>query len=88
MKKIGIFVLTAVLALTMFACKKNDMGQPDQKPGGTTPPASTPSIMPTMPTMEPNIPDPEVEPTDGTGEMPGDGQDETGDPMTRSRFFR
>lgn len=89
MKRIGILVLAAVLALTLCACRNKDMEQPNTTPNGTTPNGTTPRVtMPTIePTMDTNIPDPDVEPTDGTG-TPSEGQDATDDPLTRSRRFR
>lgn len=68
MKKLGIFVLTAVLALSMVACRsRNDTQQTEPTVTATTPetqPETAPATIPTMPEVDPtldtNIPDPSV----------------------------
>ena len=77
MKKYIIFVLTIILALSLCACRRNN--------AATTPntsnvvPSTDMNVLPdTMPTLETNIPDPNVD-----TQMPGytDGTDITDDIM-------
>ena len=73
MKKCSIFVLTIILALSLCACgRNNDATVPSTN---NITPSTNMNILPdTMPTLETNIPDPNVDTqmpgyTDGTGVM-------------------
>ena len=73
MKKCSIFVLTLILALSLCACGRNN--DTTTTSTGSVTPSTDMNILPdTMPTLETNIPDPNVDTqmpgyTDGTGPM-------------------
>ncbi len=83
MKKFGMLALTVILVLSLCACGRRDNRNPTTEPTtiaptttpattapATTAPATTeaPTVMPDIPDMETNIPDPTVNDnsTDGT----------------------
>ena len=95
MKKISIIVLAVVLALSAAGCGCSNSSMPETIPSttpatttpATTAPATTaPTIMPEIPEIETNIPDPTVnenstedftdmlDPTDSTDQMPEAGR--------------
>ena len=71
MKKISIYILTVVIALSLCACGRKD----NQTPGTIMPSTDTDILPDTMPTLDTNIPDPSVD-----TEMPiyTEGTDTTG----------
>ena len=69
MKKIGIIVLTVILVGSLCACGRRDNENPTTESATTTPttvpattaPATTaPTVIPDIPEVETNIPDPTV----------------------------
>lgn len=76
MKKIAIFGLALLMALTFAGCRGNTEPEPTEPPVTTAPATDpAPTIIPTVPdVIEPNVPDPSVD--DGTLEdMIPDGTD-------------
>ena len=93
MKKIAIFILCALTALSICACGRNDT---EQTQATTTVPNTENDIIPdivpgiTDPTMETNIPDPNVDTsmpdmTDGAGTT--DATNSTNGAKSRSGMF-
>ena len=68
MKKLSIFILTALLALSLTACRRNN-----SKATTPTMPLTTPTSMPTVPATTENKPSENTMPQ-ATGNI-GDGQD-------------
>lgn len=80
MKRITIFFITALVAISLVACGRND-----RTPTDTTAPSTDMNILPDMdPTLDTNIPDPSVDTsmpiyTDGTEDTNStDGNSATG----------
>ena len=71
MKKFGLFVLSFVLVLSLAACgcQRSDVKPTETMPPTTPPtqPSTVPTTMPTIPEMDPtletNIPDPDINTT-------------------------
>lgn len=94
MKKFGIIALVLVLTLFLYACSRRNNTKEPMAP--TTVPTEAPTITPvipeTDPTMDTNIPDPEVngnsdtETNNATDADPNEGEitgtDETNDPTS------
>lgn len=72
MKKYGIIALTLVMALSLCACSRKDANKPTtgNTPTVNTMPSATKmtemTLPMTIPTVAPNIPDPNVDPSSDT----------------------
>ena len=89
MKKYGIFVIALMMTMTMTACMGRDDTNNTNNTGTTGTTAPMPTVITTMPTTEPVMPDTSFYPdddgfigeTDGTGDTNGQN-----DPQARMRI--
>jgi len=83
MKKYSIYAVILVLAISLAACRMDGGNESTTRNTTNAPTTATPTIIPSMPTVETNIPDPSVdtghlgdtEGMDGTGTGATDGMD-------------